>query len=157
MFDLGFALNHRYYNLMLIDAPVSGDLIEVGQLFLATVETISTRGEYPLTDVDLFLNDASELANGRTVTSARALAPVREITRKYSFISDAGKLPFDNVYAGCGGRRRPFLMSEGSDVEDIYWMQFLRDKPQVQEIDEEFFRVTMQAREVPYIEDGEVY
>ena len=157
MFDFGLSLNHRYYALNLINAPASGDLIEIGQVFLATVETIETRGEYPLTDVDLFLNDSRELANGRIVASARALSPVRKITRKYSFISDAQKLPFDNVYAGCGGRRRPFLMNEGSGVEDILWMHFMRDEPQVQEIDEEFFRVTMQAREVPYIEDGEVF
>lgn len=145
---------YRYFEVGFQQLPASPPMIEIGQLFLMQTFALEARGEYPLIDQPAYLNNFTNLENGRRLSSPRALDSVRTFERNFSLIDSTNKGYWDSIINGTQGGRKPFLFQEGTNVNEIVWVYLLDHS--IQEIDNDYFRAKMRLQEVPYIRENEV-
>lgn len=145
---------YRYFKIGFGYLPVSPEMPEIGQLFLMTKYNLEARGEYPLRDQPTYLNNFANLENGRRLSSAKALDSVSIFERNFTLIDATNKGYWDAIIDGTQDGRKPFLLQEGTNVNEIVWVYLLEHS--IQEMDHDFYRGKMRLQEVPYIRENEV-
>lgn len=154
-FDLAAEHAYRYWQFAFTSLPATN--IQIGQMFLLKKRTIQTTAEFPVTDEETFFNDVATMNGGRQYVNIQAGNYITVYTHRYTFISDSNRDAYRNAFIDSNGRARPFIYRPDTDViDDSAVCRFEQDKPNIQEIDFDYYKAQAKFRTLPYIEAGEV-
>lgn len=129
--------------------------IEIGQFFLMKKRTIQTRPEYPLKKNAEYFNDVVTMGGGKEYVSAQAQNCIYNFDQKYTFLSEANKTAFDDVFHACSGQLMPFIYQpdEGLDITKAHLCRLISNKDVTTEPYNHYYKSGLKFKTLPFIED----
>lgn len=152
--DLNVALNKRYVGIYFESLPA---VPKLGQIMLTNKYTLNIPNQYPIQDVDEYLNDTVKSADGTKYTCVLGKRPIKHFRRNYSLFASADVTILNNVFDACKGSVNPFIFQEGTLVTEAFLCKLDHDISNNQDESYSYSTDTIEFSSLPYICYGDNY